>query len=338
WQTFDRFRQGNTSGYREHLAQLRSTMHALYQLLVAPLTNLPTRLVIIPDGPLHGLGFDHLLTAMPEPGTAVASCPWLVQDHAISYALSLSTWLEMAKTKPPGNRVVAIKPDFSHHSYASLPDSEAALGSIGKQFKLHSLDNRQATVSQLEAQSGAAIIQFVTHAVLHDSIGDLSFIVMGKEDGSLDSLEVHQVYSMDFPGTFFYIPNCDTHRGEYVQGEGVLSLARAFAYAGASGMVAGLWPVPDRSSGIIATHFYENMHKRMPKDVAFRDAKLTYLAQSTDDIDAHPYQWGSLVLVGNTVPVQGRNTWLTGLAALFLLFAGTIAVQQQRAQRTVKAA
>ena len=66
----------------------------------------------------------------------------------------------------------------------------------------------------------------------------------------------------------------------------------------------------------------------MPKDEALRQAKLTYL-KGADPLQAHPANWATLVLVGNTEPMQliQKQNWLqialiSGvLVALFMLIA-----------------
>jgi hypothetical protein len=83
------------------------------------------------------------------------------------------------------------------------------------------------------------------------------------------------------------------------KGEGVLSLARAFTYAGMPSVVMTLWDVEDISSGNIIPSFYQLLGKGYDKDVALRLAKLNYLEKTKPEIELHPAFWSGFVLYGN---------------------------------------
>jgi CHAT domain-containing protein len=63
-----------------------------------------------------------------------------------------------------------------------------------------------------------------------------------------------------------------------VAGEGVLSLTRAFLYAGAKGVLASLWKVGDRGSAEFMRRYYHALltRQRAPAE-ALRDAQLGML-------------------------------------------------------------
>jgi len=69
--------------------------HELYRAIVAPALAAASsagepiqELVIVPDGPLHLLPFEVLLTAAPEPGARFEDLPYLLREVSISYAPS----------------------------------------------------------------------------------------------------------------------------------------------------------------------------------------------------------------------------------------------------------
>ncbi|HWA97854.1 MAG TPA: CHAT domain-containing tetratricopeptide repeat protein [Pirellulales bacterium] len=73
---------------------------------------------------------------------------------------------------------------------------------------------------------------------------------------------------------------CETGLGEVASGEGLLGLQRAFQAAGANTVVASLWQVPDLSTQLLMTRFYENLWQRkMTKLDALRDAQLWMLRE-----------------------------------------------------------
>ncbi|MCK4774965.1 MAG: CHAT domain-containing protein, partial [Candidatus Krumholzibacteria bacterium] len=100
-------------------AVLRKSARALYQTLVAPagrqLEN-AEQLIIVPDGFLHEIPFDVLMTAEPDAGAGWTSQPYLAKTYATVYAPSVSIYLALrAKDNPRYDLdLVAFgDPDFS---------------------------------------------------------------------------------------------------------------------------------------------------------------------------------------------------------------------------------
>ena len=87
----------------------------------------------------------------------------------------------------------------------------------------------------------------------------------------------HEIYQLDLNADLVVLSACETGYGKFNQGEGVMSLARSFMYAGTPSLVVSLWQVNDQSTAIIMQLFYEKLEKGMPKDIALRQAKLEYL-------------------------------------------------------------
>ncbi len=85
--------------------------------------------------------------------------------------------------------------------------------------------------------------------------------------------------------------------------EGVMSLSRAFTYAGARSQVITLWEVSDRASAIIAKNFYQYLKDGQSKDDALRLAKLQYIRESSTSIGQNPFFWAGSVVVGNAEPL-----------------------------------
>jgi len=122
---------------------------------------------------------------------------------------------------------------------------------------------------------------------------------------------------------------CETGTGELYKGEGVMSLSRAFTYAGCPSLMMSLWSIYEGSSANILEIFLKNLKKGNSKDVALRQAKLDYLA-NTSTIYSHPNYWAGLVLTGNTNAMEFKHPlngfwWI--LTVLLLLFGGYLAIK-----------
>jgi CHAT domain-containing protein len=116
------------------------------------------------------------------------------------------------------------------------------------------------------------------------------------------------------------ISACETGQGELVSNEGVISLARAFAYAGCASSISSLWKADDQSTSFILQRFYVYLEKGYKKSTALRQAKLDYLASGT--VNRSPAYWSHLVLIGDTAPLYPRDihSWWWGL--LLILVGG----------------
>lgn len=86
-------------------------------------------------------------------------------------------------------------------------------------------------------------------------------------------------------------------------GEGMISLAHAFNYAGSKSILTGLWKIDEEVSMQFMDEFYRNLSVGLPKEEALRKAKLWYLKNNTGRALALQY-WIGLVLMGDTTPLQ----------------------------------
>lgn len=113
-------------------------------------------------------------------------------------------------------------------------------------------------------------------------------------------LTAEEISAIDLKGTDLVVLSaCETGLGDVPTGEGVQGLRRAFLYAGARTLVTSLYKVPDDSTRSLMTKFYSNLLNGKDKLAALQDAQLATLHERRKLHNAaHPYFWGSFVLVG----------------------------------------
>jgi len=123
-----------------------------------------------------------------------------------------------------------------------------------------------------------------------------------KKDGEDGYLTAEEVALLDLQNCQMVVLSaCETALGTVRAGEGLQSLRRAFAIAGADTVVSSCWKVGDESTAELMTSFYENLWvKRQSRSESLRNAQLKMLnhwrKQGTDGL---PSTWGAFMLAGD---------------------------------------
>ena len=314
----------------------------LYNRLIRPIqTALPQKeeWIIIPDGFLYFLPFESLPS-----GTGTGT---LLETTTISFRFS--SRLLTAPATPGGNnsspvRILAFAPFASKGAsfdtadpirFSSLPASrEEIAGLPGRQY----MDSMATRANFLKELNKYPIVHLATHAVSSVNDAAASFVAFYPQKRSRieDCLFLEELYGLDMHATrLMVISACETGQGELVSNEGVISLARAFAYAGCASTISSLWKADDRSTSFILRKFYTYLQKGYTKSSALRQAKLDYLAG--DAIDKSPAYWAHLMLIGDTQPLYTKKyPWYWGiLIVLFSLFLWVLQkVQRERKKKS----
>jgi CHAT domain-containing protein len=145
------------------------------------------------------------------------------------------------------------------------------------------------------------VLHFATHGQVDSRYPALSSLVFSQFDRAGvprdGHLRLHDIYNLKLNADLVVLSACETALGRSVRGEGLIGLAQGFMYAGARGLVASLWQVPDRATAELMTHFYRHLFvDGLSPGAALRQAQLA-IAASRRWRD--PYFWGAFVLVGD---------------------------------------
>jgi CHAT domain-containing protein len=89
---------------------------------------------------------------------------------------------------------------------------------------------------------------------------------------------------------------CETGLGKDVSGEGVMSMGRAFQYAGARSVLMSLWSVADVSSVKLTESFLQHCKSGKSKLESLKLAREEIRKQGFE----HPFFWAAFILVGET--------------------------------------
>ena len=77
-------------------------------------------------------------------------------------------------------------------------------------------------------------------------------------------------------------------------GDEVISLSRAFLYAGAPTVLASLWAVPAEQTNLLIDRFYAHWDSGTGADKALQQAQIDVRASYP-----HPYFWAGFVVTGS---------------------------------------
>ncbi|UCE25789.1 MAG: CHAT domain-containing protein [Candidatus Zixiibacteriota bacterium] len=118
------------------------------------------------------------------------------------------------------------------------------------------------------------------------------------EDGILTALEVS---GLNLVGTDLAVLSaCESGVGDFVNGEGIFGLRRAFQHAGVETIVMSLWAVPDRETSQLMEGFYRRWLGGSSKRDALRESAIAVLNESRQKRGCgHPLLWGGFILTGN---------------------------------------
>ena len=286
----------------------------LYEQLLAPFyPNLKERLIIIPDSDLWYLPFEILLTEIPQKYKRYKEYPYLIMKHDIIYAYSAGTLLESINLDlpVPNNQALIVAPNFEGSAFPVLHHQGEECDLVRSIFRGKSLTGSNAQVDTFCKQArDYGIIHLATHAKADERNGGFSYLVFDQNsDGENEFLFTKDIYNLELNTNLITLSACETGKGKLETGEGLVSLSRAFTFAGARSVLASLWSVDDKSTNILMQDFYKAIKDNRTKDNALAQAKRNYITQ-VKTIKAHPFFWSAFVLNGssNRMEIFNFNT------------------------------
>lgn len=315
----------------------------LYNLLLKPLEDKLSNkdLIIIPDGFLNNIPFEVI------PLTESGEIEYLNERYAFCYNYSATLYLaskEAFKSVKAPRKIIGFAPDFA--VLDSILNQGDSLSQIVAELKLAPLVYATQEVRVLQELFGArsmgvmgaystetafkkvageyGVLHFATHGIVNHNdpmFSSLAFLTDSTNDGLLHT---HELFSLELNAELVTLSACNSGVGKLYAGEGVMSIAKGFAYSGAPNMIMTLWPVSDQATEAIMHLFYQYLKDGMPKHKALQKAKLEFIKEYNIG-RSHPQLWGGLIIIGNTNPVESLtevasgSLWMWGLSGGLLV-------------------
>lgn len=282
--------------------QIGSSSKELYQLLLKNVSS--KNLTIIPDNFLNYLPFESLQNPY--------SNDYFVAQTNITYNASIALWYLHNKQTQTNSSVklatfapVYENTIYNNTQFPSLPYAKTEATSIVNLFDGRAFIGQHATKNNFLIQNKSySVLHCSMHSVLYDNDFNQSYLLFANAQ----PMYFNELYTKAIPAEMVVLSACNTGAGKLVEGEGIMSLSRAFTYAGVKSTVVSLWQVPDKETSEIMLLFYEELKKGLSKHVALANAKQHFI--KANPLKRHPYFWSGFILIGNNNHIVEATPWM----------------------------
>jgi CHAT domain-containing protein len=297
----------------------------LYNILIQPVAQFlnDEKLVIVPDGIISYIPFETLIDSLPRsiPPGYFKDLSYILNRFDISYSFSSTIYLQTTEKKIHAkiSNLLAFAPKYSseeinlenYRQYTTrqkyrknlypIPGAKEEVEAIKKLINSDAYEGQTATETNFKNVAGNYdILHLAMHTVIDNTNPMYSKLIFTLINDSLNDglLNTYEIFALKLKARMVVLSACSTGNGEFNKGEGVISLARGFVYAGTPSLVMTLWEVEDKSGAILMKDFYTNLLKGQSKSAALRNAKIKFLKEAKTE-NSHPFFWSSFVIMGN---------------------------------------
>jgi len=344
-----------TSNVRQPFNEYMDLAFDIYNVLLRPAEPFlkGDKIIISPDNILSYLPFETLITEeFRSPELLYREAPFALKKYRFSYIYSVTLSSETKeRSRNLSNEVIAFAPTYEGMEindslltlfpnlrgeirslpYAVIEAEDAVRQCGGKAFI-----GKDATETAYKSQAANyQIIHLAMHTLVNDSHPAFSKMIFSKPEGGGDDgmLNTYEVYNVPIDAMMVVLSSCNTGMGVLATGEGILSLARGFLFAGSRSVVMSMWAVEDFSASEVIKSFYRNMRNGETKSSALRGARLKFL-RSADQTRSHPYYWATLVIYGDDTPLWFNRMKLYTALLLLLMVSAILVATVYRGPRS----
>jgi hypothetical protein len=260
-----------------------------------------TRLIMVPDGPLHRVPWDLL---------RLRDGRYVVEQYSVSVTPSAA--ILGALWHHPRAGVASAHPvpllAFGDPAYAAAaPDSSHKLPRLegsGREARLVARyspagevrlrEEANATYLRHAALEPYRILHFATHALVDERSVARTVLALAPDSSDNGRVGPGDLAALRLDADLVVLSGCRTAGGVLVEGEGVQGLTAPLIQAGARSVVASQWRIADRGTVPFIQAFYEALAGGLPVGDALREAKLAALHRGVA-----PREWAAFTTVGD---------------------------------------
>jgi hypothetical protein len=303
-----------------------------------------TRILVVPDGPLHRLPFDAL---------RLADGRYLVERYTVGVVPSagaLAT-LRQRPVRPDthGTAVLALgDPAFAREQGDRTARGELFRDAFDRSGGLPRLAAAGDEVRDVARYAPSAVVRvrgdaseafvkhtplerfgvlhFATHALVDEATLARTALALSPGEGEDGFLSPADLAALRLNADLVVLSACRTAGGVIVAGEGLQGLTAPLLEAGARSVVATQWRIGDRSTVRLVDDFYRAMAAGRPVAEALRTAKLAAIRRG-----APPRDWAAFTVVGDpesrvklSRPAPLPSLWWVAAAGAALVLGGLL--------------
>lgn len=294
------------------------------------------RLVIVPDGPLFHVPFGVLRPGKERTPLAAA--------YQIAVVPSASLWLRWQAAGRRKHRLPVLAladpalPDATREAatrgagifstglrLGRLPrardEARAVAGHLGG-ARLFEGSEATERLLKTEPLGDYAMLHLAAHAVVDESHPHRSAVVLAAgADGEDGLLQPPEIAALDLDGVVVILSACSSARGEILEGEGAMSLARSFFQAGARAVLGNLWPLRDDEAAALVDDFSAHLAEGLSLGAALEATQSDWIRAGKPAA-----AWAGLLLQGDAdlVPFPGGRPGNAPGRTLFAFAAGAL--------------
>jgi len=314
------------SNIKESYENITKTGMNLYNELVPVNISNFNKITIVPDKALHYFPFEVLTNNDQE---------YVIKNHNIKYSISLPILNFYEPNDNSKRKPMLFSPDYNNqdektptlalrNSNSNLLGAQEEARTISKLINGSLFAGNNATKEKFKENSkNASILHLAMHALIDDENPALSNFIFSKTTPD-NKVYLSELYGLNLNTNLVVLAACNTGIGKEKAGEGMISLNRAFTYAGVPTTVSSLWSLPDTSTKEIMIDFYKNIKKNQSTSVALRNAKISYISNQNNQNRLHPLFWSGLVHHGKDLTIDFSNRYSVLIYAILLILAGVI--------------
>lgn len=255
----------------------------MHSLLWAPLVELDLEpglsWIVSPHGPIHRIP----MHALRGPSG------YLIESRDVMVAPSARIWLALpSSSKETRTAYVAGVPS------PQLPAVEPEVACVADHLDGWMITRDLSPTREALRREGAtaSLVHLAAHGSLRTDNPAYSFVELS--DGPLF---VHDLSSFRLPASTVVLTACSSGRGAAPAGDEWIGLARGFLQAGASTVVASLWPIQDTPTLELMDEFYSTYEAAADAPTALGTAMRRVLKRRP-----HPWHWASFACLGGVAP------------------------------------
>src|SRR5581483_166817 len=189
----------------------------------------------------------------------------VIEDDAVFYAPSLTAAREMLRTprgaSDSGHTVLAM-------AGPGLPEAAREAREVAALYGAQAGKALSGEQANKEGWKAAApqyrVLHLATHGVLNGNNPLYSNLAMNRTGGEESVLSAREILGMNLSAELAVLSACETARGKFRFGEGLIGMSWAFLVAGAPTTVVSQWKVDSAATSRLMVSFHR--HLKVPAD------------------------------------------------------------------------